>query len=118
MTSIRGLTYPLQITNGRLSLSEDLALVEEHIISVLETRPFERIMRADYGLRDYTFDVLDPVEINAKISLAVTEQVPEVKDLEVTGNWQRSGDQGVYNVTLKYTVEGTPQPPLNLSLVV
>jgi hypothetical protein len=117
MALIRGLSYPLQVSNGRLLLSEDSALVEEHIISVLETRPFERVMRADYGLKDYTFETLKPTEINAKISLAVSEEVPEAENLEVTGNFE-SGDQGLYVVRITYSLAGVPQPPLNLSLVI
>lgn len=117
MALIRGLTYPLTVANGGLAVSTDSTLVEEHIISVLETRPFERVMRADYGLKDYTFETLRPTEINAKISAAVSEEVPEAQNLEVTGNFE-NGDQGLYAVRITYTLEGLPQPPLNLSLVI
>jgi hypothetical protein len=38
MTSIRGLTYPLEVSNGSLKLVEDERIVEQQIISVIETR--------------------------------------------------------------------------------
>lgn len=115
MVFIRGLSYPLRVKNGQIVLSEDNSLIEEHIISVLETRPFERVLRADYGLSDMIFNTLNPIELGAYISLSVTEQVPEVKDLEITGGWNKS-DSGIFDVTLNYKVDGVPQPPLELSL--
>jgi len=117
MTSIRGLLYPLQVQNGGLSLAEDENLVEQQIISVLETRPFERIMRADYGLPDNVFEVINPAAIDSKISEAIIEQVGGVSDISVKGSWT-GGENGLYVVNILYTVDGTPQPPLTLSLVV
>ena len=115
MTQKRGLTYPLQIVNGGLAVSTDLALVEEHIISVLETRPRERVMRADYGFDPDIFSTLEPNAINARIARAVEEQVPEVTNIEVNGD-VANGDSGTYQVTLKYSVNGVPVPPLTLTL--
>lgn len=117
MTDIRGLTYPLQVSGGGLSLSTDAQLVEERIISVLETRPFERIMRADYGLPEDTFETIQPAAIDAKISNAIAEQVGAVQDLSVSGNWT-NGETGIYSVTITYSAAGDLQPPLSLSLVI
>lgn len=111
----RGLKYPLQIVNGGLALATDFALVEDHIVSVLETRPRERVMRADYGFDPKIFDTMEPNAINARIARAVENQVPEVANLEVRGN-VAGGDGGTYQVTLKYTVDGVPAPPLSLTL--
>lgn len=117
MTSIRGLTYPLEVSNGSLKLVEDERIVEQQIISVIETRPFERVMRADYGLPDNTFDTIEPAAIDAKISEAVVEQVGGISDISVKGSWTNA-ENGVYNVEILYTVSGEPQPPLELSLVI
>lgn len=117
MTDIRGLTYPLQVRNGGLNLSTDAQLVEERIISVLETRPFERIMRADYGLPDGVFETMQPAAIDARISNAISEQVGGLQDLSVKGSWAL-GEEGVYTVTITYSVAGDLQPPLTLSLVI
>lgn len=117
MAFIRGLSYPLEVVNGRLRLSEDSDLVAERIYSVLETRPYERVMRADYGLQDRTFETMDPLAINAKITAAITEQVGGINDLRVEGSWQK-GDSGQYGVRITYKIGGVPQPPLSLSLVI
>ena len=115
MAQKRGLPYPLQIVNGRLAVSTDLALVEEQIVSVLETRPFERVMRSDYGFDPKIFDTMEPTAINARIAAAVEAQVPAVSNLEVDGGVDVA-EQGVYQVQLKYSVNGVPVPPLSLAL--
>lgn len=115
MAQIRGLKYPLQVNNGQLALSSDLTSVEDQIRSVLETRPFERVMRSDYGFDPKIFSTLEPNAINARISSAVTSQVPAVTDLQVRGNGA-NGDTGQYNVILTYKVNGVPVPPLSLAL--
>lgn len=116
MAVVRGFAYPLQLgADGQLQLAEDISVVEQNIISVLETRPFERVMRADYGFDPGIFDTMEPTAINARIWLAVTTYCPAVSDLTVEGGIA-SGDNGVYNARLKYQVNGTQAPPLNLSL--
>jgi hypothetical protein len=115
MARKRGITYPLTVVNGQLGYSEDLALVEEHIISVLETRPYERVMRATYGFDPKIFDTLEPNAINARIYKAVTSEVQEVEDLDVQGS-VNTEEEGMYQVTLYYKVQGIPAPPLTLSL--
>ncbi len=118
MAFVRGLSYPLEVVNGNLKLSEDAQLVSEHIYSVLETRPYERVMRASYGLQDNTFDVMNPIAINAKISTAIFEEVGgEIEDLRVEGAWQK-GDSGIYNVRILYKFNGITQTPLTVSLVI
>ena len=117
MTSIRGLSYPLQVQDGKLLLAEDYAILEQQIVSVLETRPFERIMRADYGLMENTFETINPAAIDSMISEAISTQVGGLDDLSVKGNWDR-GENGVYVVTVSYSTNGVPQPPLTLSLVI
>ena len=116
MAVVRGFAYPLQLSDtGEIVLAEDVAIVEQNIISVLETRPFERVMRADYGFDPGIFDTMEPTAINARIWLAVTTFVPAVTDLSVEGGVS-TADNGIYNVVLRYQVNGEQAPPLNLSL--
>ena len=118
MAFLRGLSYPLEVVNGNLRLSEDAELATEHIYSVLETRPYERVMRADYGLQDNTFEVMNPAAITAKISNAITEQVGgEITDLRIQGSW-RKGDSGIFNVRVLFKFNGITQPPLTVSLAI
>ena len=65
--SIRGITYPLQVLNGNLQTSVDFALITQQIRSIVETRYFERVMRAEYGIGDYVLEILDPGQINSAI---------------------------------------------------
>ncbi len=116
LPSKRGISYPLSITNGNLTVSTDLDLVKEHIISVLETRPFERVMRLDYGTPNAVFSVIQPEIIDAKIASAIEKEVTEVEELRVQGEWY-NGEDGLYNVNIYYTVRGIPQPALSLTLV-
>ena len=116
MAVVRGFAYPLQLdSTGHVILAEDVSVVEQNIISVLETRPFERVMRADYGFDPGIFDTMEPTAINARIWRTVTKYCPAVTDLTVDGGLA-NGDNGTYNVLIKYQVNGTAAPPLNLSL--
>ena len=115
MASTRGLKYPLQVVNGNLALSEDLISVEDQILSVLETRRYERVMRSNYGFDPGIFDTLEPNAINARIYNAILNQVPAAKNVQVSGNVS-AGDSGLYRITVTYSVQGVPQPPLQISL--
>jgi hypothetical protein len=112
----RGITYPLTIVNGNLSTSTDYSLVTQQIRSVIETRYYERVMRADYGIGDYVLEILDPGAINSAIQFSILDNVQGLTDLSVTGNWITQGDNGLYQVFIQYSLNGVPQPPLNFTL--
>jgi len=115
MASLRGLAYPLQIKDGNLALSADFASIEDQIISVLETRPFERVMRANYGFDPGIFDTMEPNAINARIYEQIRNEIPGITGLQVDGNISNA-DGGLYQVTIKYAIDGIPQPPLEIAL--
>jgi hypothetical protein len=112
---IQGIKYPLTISNGGLAVSTDYDLVSQHVLSVVETRWYERVMRASYGTDDYIFQVINPSLINTQLQIAVSQNVPEVDTVEVRGNW-RGGDGGLYEVAITYFINGVPQPPLSFTL--
>ena len=107
--------YPLQTVNGNLALATDMELIEQQIISVIETRPLERVMRASYGFDPKIFDTMEPNAINARLYRAIINEVEHVDALEIKGRVAGDSD-GLYQVEVKYSVDGIPQPPLNLSL--
>ena len=115
MSIVRGLAYPLRLKGGKLDTEMDFRAIEDQIVSVLETRPGERVMRADYGFDPKIFDTLEPNAINSRIWFAITTQVPDVSDVEVVGNVSQ-GDNGQYSIKVLYKVQGMPAPPLELSL--
>jgi hypothetical protein len=112
---IRGITYPLTMVNGTLATSVDYDLIQQHIISVLQTRWYERVMRASYGTDDYIFDVVNPPLINSQLQIAIQQNVPEVDSVDIRGDWLQS-DDGLYKVIISYYVNGAPQPPLSFTL--
>jgi hypothetical protein len=114
--SIRGITYPLTVDKGNLATSVDYALTTQQIRSVVETRYFERVMRAEYGIGDYVLEILDPGLINSAIQYSILQNVSGLSDLSVTGDWKTQGDDGVYRVFIEYSINGVPQPPLNFAL--
>jgi hypothetical protein len=114
--SLRGLTYPLTAINGNLSTSTDYALITQQIRSVIETRYYERVMRAEYGIGDYVLEVLDPGQINSAIQYSILQNVSGLSDLNVSGNWLSQGENGLYQVFIVYSVNGAPQAPLNFTL--
>ena len=114
--NVRGLTYPLTVVNGNLSTSTDFALVTQQIRSVIETRYYERVMRADYGIGDYVLEVLDPGQINSAIQYSILQNVGGLNELSVLGDWVTNGEDGVYRVVINYTVGGVPQPSLTFTL--
>jgi hypothetical protein len=113
---IRGISYPLTVENGNLATSTDYALVTQQIRSVIETRYYERVMRAEYGIGDYVLEILDPGQINSAIQYSILQNVAGLSDLSVTGDWITTGDDGLYRVFIQYSVNGIPQPPLNFTL--
>jgi hypothetical protein len=112
----RGITYPLTVANGNLATSTDYDLVTQQIRSVIETRYYERVMRAEYGIGDYVLEILDPGQINSAIQYSILQNVEGLTNLSVTGNWRVDGDNGLYYVFILYEVNGIPQPPLNFTL--
>jgi len=114
--SIRGITYPLTVLNGNLETSTDYALVTQQIRSVIETRYYERVMRADYGIGDYVLEILDPSVICSAIQYSILQNVDGLTDLSVLGDWQTSGEDGLFYVSITYAVNGVPQPPLTFTL--
>jgi hypothetical protein len=114
--SVRGLTYPLTVINGNLATSTDYDLVTQKIRSVLETRYYERVMRASYGIGDYVLEVLDPGQINSAIQYSILQNVEGLSELSVQGDWITGGDNGIYKVVINYAVNGATQAPLNYTL--
>lgn len=114
--SVRGITYPLTVVNGNLGTSTDYELVTQQIRSVIETRYYERVMRAEYGIGDYVLEILDPSLVCSAIQYSILQNVEGLTDLSVLGDWQTSGEDGLFYVSITYAVDGVPQPPLTFTL--
>jgi hypothetical protein len=73
--SVRGISYPLTVLNGNLTTSTDYDLVTQQIRSVVETRYYERVMRAEYGIGDYVLEILDPSVVCSSIQYSILQIV-------------------------------------------
>lgn len=114
--STRGISYPFSIVNGNLATSTDYELISQQIRSVVETRFFERVMRADYGVNEHAMEILDPGLINSEFQTAIQDYVRGLTSLTVLGDWVTEGEDGVYKLFIPYSVDGIPQPPVQFTL--
>jgi hypothetical protein len=109
----RGYAYPLAIDNGGLALAEDDALTRNEVISVLQTRPFERVMRPEYGTPDYIFDAVGPAAaVSGQVQVALETQV-EGAEFAVNGEVD---DLGEFRLIVAYEISGQPQPVVQFRL--
>jgi hypothetical protein len=60
--------------------------------------------------------VIDPGQINSAIQYSILQNVGELTDLSVLGDWITNGEDGLYRVFIQYAVNGVPQPPINYTL--
>lgn len=114
--SIRGITYPLTIVNGNLGTSVDYSVITQQIRSVVETRYYERVMRANYGVADNIMDIMNPGQINSEFQASISANVSGLSELSVTGDWRSQGEDGIYHMFIQYSVNGVPQPPMQFTL--
>ena len=109
--SFRGISYPLTIENGNLKVSTDYDLLSQQIRSIVETRYFERVMRASYGIGDYVLEILDPGQINSAIQYSILNNVEGITALNVMGDWQQA-EKTVFTVSVSNTpLTGSLSPP-------
>jgi hypothetical protein len=73
-------------------------------------------MRATYGIDDFILEVIDPSQVNSSIQYSIKQNVSGLTSLNVTGDWETSGEDGLYRVFIEYGVNGVPQPPLQFAL--
>lgn len=87
--------YPIQVENGRILLSNGTDIERDAIFSVLETRQYERVMRPlSYGTKTYIFDAVNASSIvPARIEVALRSQIPNIKEIQVLGDFDESGVQ-------------------------
>lgn len=111
----RGLRYPLGLISGKLALSEGDELITESIISVLETRQGERVMRPGYGTPDMLWEALGPPIVAESIRVALKRNIRiEGIEFEVTAD-ESEIDEGGYLIQIEWTLDGLSNI-LNLSV--
>ena len=101
---LRSVSYPLTITNGSLAFSTNVNIIVDRIFSVLETRCHERVESPNYGTPSFIFDTVNNVTlILARIEVALLEQIPELKQLNLSG----SVSDNVITVAIEFSYQET-----------
>lgn len=98
-----GIGYPLSIdTGGGLSLSTGHRLTDEHVLSIIETIPGERVMRRTFGLPNSIFKSLKPALVDLTVEKSIREGSPtDLAGVIVSGDFSEI-DQGVYRIQIEY----------------
>ena len=98
-----GLSYPLNInSNGGLSVSSGSRLTDEHILSILETKPGERVMRRDFGFQPEIFSSINPNIIDSQVEAALHKGSPgDLSTATVEGD-ASEGNSGIYRLQIFY----------------
>ncbi len=82
---LKTIAYPMALDgNGSLKLAERADCISQQILSILETRPGERIMLPTYGFRDHILNSLSPSIVISDIENAIQRWVPQAKNVKVT----------------------------------
>jgi len=85
------LSHPIRADQrGTLAVVPDRSkIIEESIISIIETRQGERVMLPDYGIPDFVFSVMD-AGFAARVAYFIEQQVlnyePLVENVKVSVN--------------------------------
>lgn len=107
MTVLTSIGYPLETDGkGGLKLATRADVVTQQIISVLETRPGERIMLPFYGMREHIMNALAPNVVVSDIEQIVQKWVPQAKNVKVTFLKDTElFEQGKLAVTIRFEYE-------------
>lgn len=110
MTTIRGILYPLQLTeDGSLRTAEDAELIRGHIYSAIETYKLERIMQPQYGLPNLIFtSVNDLPVILERIRISLKSAVSDC-DFKIVGE---IADEGDLKIHLNWALGNITMPPI------
>jgi phage baseplate assembly protein W len=110
---MKGIIFPLTISNGKLAVASEAELYKGYILSWLQTFPRERVMRPSYGMQDYLFETHSDLSlITTSIKSGLNRYVPEI-DLDVQGS---INDQGQTEINIYWTYEDVEQPTLIVTL--
>ncbi len=105
---MKGVTFPLSVSKGNLVVATDAELYRGHILSWLKTENFERVMRPEYGLKDYLFESIQDISfIASSIKSGLENYIPEVT-FEVEGSINDLGESEI-NIYWTYDDSDTAQ---------
>lgn len=105
---VTGLTYPLEISNGSLSISNNADRIYQQIQEVLETRLGERIMRQFFGVPDLVFESFSEELLRNTIVKQIKESL-SVSDIEFDVNITLA-EAGTAVIYVRWKLNGIVDP--------
>jgi hypothetical protein len=104
----RGLKYPLT-----LEFSDGDELRTEEIMSVLETKQGERVMRPGYGTPELLWEAIGPPIVAEGILQALLSSIEDLS-FEVSADFSEGLGQGGYIVIVQWSEQGSAPNTLTL----
>ena len=105
VSSIKGLSYPLQLNeSGGLKTSTNYDRLTEQIIETLNTRVGERVYRQFFGLPELIFETVSEEVLSQIVKKQLEEAVPFDVELDVSVEINQEGGAVIY---VGYSLEGT-----------
>ncbi|MDX1370881.1 MAG: hypothetical protein R3321_00335 [Nitrososphaeraceae archaeon] len=111
----RDLKYPLTIRNGGLDTTTDNQILQEAILSVIETEKGERVMRQEYGLNNQLFQAVLGDVVDVEIKRSIEAQVTEIDEIVTRVN-NDDLENGTLRMQIFWSTNGRSQVPVNLEL--
>jgi len=103
-----GISFPMEVVNGKLKSSSDEQLVEESIQIILNTRKGERLMRPEFGsdIQSIVFgnnNASSATRLSHYIREALEDYEPRIK-VDSVKAYADSKQQNLMNVSIEYTI--------------
>jgi phage baseplate assembly protein W len=96
-TSIKGLSYPLELNGaGGLKTSENFSRLSEQIREVLDTKVGERVYRQFFGLPELVFETISEAVLSQIIKKQLKEALPFDVELDVSVEIDEDGRSVIY----------------------
>ena len=105
-TTLRGLTYPLQLDgNGGISISYGIDRIGQAIQEVFETRVGERVANPYMGVRELLFETISEDVEAQSIKRQLLAAIPYLSENNLFVNLS-IGEDGTCYIVARYVVEG------------
>lgn len=93
---IRGISYPLEISNGGLKVSANSDRIYEQVREIIETRIGERIMRQFFGTPDLIFQSFSEDILRNNLTKQIEESLPVEIDTDIDISLSDNGTAVIY----------------------
>lgn len=110
------LKYPLEIDPIKKTLVtvDGIDKIQSQIMHVLQTEPYERVMRPDYGVPNFIFDSISSIyTVTATIERRLVTELGDKAEFRVNGV---INDSGGAVIEVYWSQNGVSQTPIRYNL--